>query len=93
MTSKDLTFATTEDTRDLQYRADVVIDLRQGTILKNRFGLSNQGSGPTISLSDALTFVQAVQKVLPVDIEADRRLARAMKRRPVDGVPRKLTKK
>jgi len=39
-TANDLTFATTNDTRDFQYRADVVIDLRSGTILKNRFGLT-----------------------------------------------------
>jgi len=40
MTANDLTFATTDDTRDFQYRADVVIDLRSGTIFKNRFGLT-----------------------------------------------------
>ena len=38
MTSNDLIFATTDDTRSFQQRADIVIDLRSGTILKNRFG-------------------------------------------------------
>jgi hypothetical protein len=38
MTSKDLTFATTDDARSLQYQADVVIDVRNGWIAKNRFG-------------------------------------------------------
>jgi hypothetical protein len=38
MMSSDLTFATKHDTQDLQHRADVVIDLRSGTVTKNRFG-------------------------------------------------------
>ena len=42
LTAAALTFATTDDTRDVQQRADIVIDVRRGAVLKNRFGQSTR---------------------------------------------------
>lgn len=44
-------------------------------------------------LNESLAFACAVQKILPVDAVADRRLAKAIRKRPSDYVPRKLSKK